>query len=165
MPRRVLTNFSRQAGISTLEDIFWEFYGALAFCPLDADDIHDLVLLSACVAPGGRHEERFPAYQVHGRNLALFISAIREDKKIPGNLAELVEFVLPSGASHRVGDFLYRQFFRTTKEMVSLDLGNHSVFLHRFSLIMMLAMNPENEQPYATREDAIRNLQDFVRSY
>jgi hypothetical protein len=167
-----------------LENKFWELYEALAYCPIDRDGFRDLALLSACTFPRwGRdeHEQLFPYFEVHGNNIGIYISSIRQDKRIPQQLGELVTFAknsvhyttggsipamtLPPTADQTIGGFLYKQFFKTTSEVYSLDLADITKFVCHLCFPTMLMVNPDTESNYTDLEDALHHLRDFVRSY
>jgi hypothetical protein len=170
--------------VRTLEDKYWNLYEALAYCPIDRDGFIDLALLSVCTFPGFNSLSRpglFSVYENHGRNLGIYISSIRKDKQIPEQLAELVAFaknsiqlgsggsvpanILPHSTDSSIGGFLHRQFFKTTRELYPLDLGDETEFLHHLCLPFMLFNNPEADEPFTDLEEALHYLRNFVRSY
>ena len=134
----------------TIGNRFWEFYSELAFCALDRDNVSDLHLVGMYMMFNNVSEQLVEAFRIQGRNVAIFVSSLREDQSIPNDLATLVKLAgdaayymggvpvpgraVPSGLSSKIGKFLHDQFFYKTQDLYTLDLKESNVFLQKVAL-------------------------------
>lgn len=164
-------------------ELFWAFYAALAYCPLDAEDIEDLVLLANNISAKGLDvdEEVNSMFRQYGQQIAQLVEGLRTDLKIPKTYAVLVEFAkasiyyatsgsvptnaLPPSASDSIGRVLYRTFHYTTRDVFDLSALKESKtsLLCHVALPNMLSWNFDASTEFASLEQAKQYCRDFLQ--